>query len=213
MMRLSFAARVIAMYMVMRIVAALKDANMKIGNRATGAWERVIPLTNKIRGFVLAMTVVVTLLHSTHSLSQSLSMSVAKERMSGSAQSAIDGALDEPQNQPSQDPNSAACTGYGCNIPNAPMPKPMTHSFFDSQTFLTLSSSAASLIGDVNMSCTQPGSQCKQIAAGAAGFFAAEVAAEGVAHLTGHHTIERWIGPSAIVFHVARMVWISTHRP
>lgn len=96
--------------------------------------------------------------------------------------------------------------------PKIPPASVKVHSFIDNTNLALFSSSAAALTAEAQMSCTVPDNVCKQVTIGAAGFFVAEVSVAGVLHKTGHHTMERSLGPSVALFHIARMVWISTHR-
>jgi len=95
---------------------------------------------------------------------------------------------------------------------NAPEPKKPVHSFIDNTNLAVFSSSATALTAEAQMSCNVPGTVCKQVTVGAAGFFVAEVATAAVLHKTNHHTLERNVGLLTTLFHVTRIAWISTHR-
>jgi hypothetical protein len=106
-------------------------------------------------------------------------------------------------------------------LPDAPtvkVVKPGSHPFFDLPNVMIFMGSASAISAEAAVSCSQPGptqlsvKTCNQIAVGGALFLGGQALGAGVLHVTGHHTLERSITPAAILFHLGRIVWISTHR-
>lgn len=106
-------------------------------------------------------------------------------------------------------------------LPDSPRVKdapPGDHSFFDTENVSIFIGSATAISAEASMSCSQPPpvglslKTCNQLAAGGALFLTGQVLGAAVLHKTGHHTLERTVTPAVILFHVGRMVWISTHR-
>jgi len=106
-------------------------------------------------------------------------------------------------------------------LPDAPKPKPAdpeAHSFFDVQNVSIFVGSATAISAEASMSCSQPGptplsvKTCNQIGVGGAMFLGVQVLSAAVLHQTRHHALERTVTPAAILFHLGRMIWISTHR-
>lgn len=114
--------------------------------------------------------------------------------------------------------DSCSSTSQQPQVPDAPTPRTSTsHSFLDPINLSEFAASATAISAEASMSCTnQTGPAqselCRQVALGAVGTLALQLTVQTIAHKTGHHQFERLSGPTVILFHVGRMVWISTHR-
>jgi hypothetical protein len=100
-------------------------------------------------------------------------------------------------------------------LPDAPVLK--THErVLDPLNISMFWGDAVAVSSEVGASCTGQNAlsrkDCKTLAVGATGFLTAEVLATFVAHKTGHHTLERLIPSGAVLFHIARFAYVTTHR-
>ncbi|HLW51300.1 MAG TPA: hypothetical protein VKW06_00530 [Candidatus Angelobacter sp.] len=108
----------------------------------------------------------------------------------------------------------ADSTSSASQPPSAPQPK-VHETLFDPQNVTMFWADATAMAGEIGASCsdtTVSRLDCRNIAIGGAGFMAVEVLGTAVLHKTGHHNFERVLPPAAILFHVARLVYVSTHR-
>lgn len=107
------------------------------------------------------------------------------------------------------------------SLPSAPVPQIQVapDHFLNSQNFATFSASAASIGTEAVLSCDQqttgvplPTKTCEEIYIGAGATLSAEVVAAWAFHKSDHHSLEHATPFFGMVFHIGRIVWISTHR-